>query len=1325
MAAAFVSYTSGSDSRSVTVPAGSDRLLVVACIGSAAVASTRTVTYNGVTLDVASSTNDFVQIHYMLSPPAGAATLTVSGGSLSTVIAAHYTGVGSFQAASGGEGSVASLSFSPSGAGLVVAGISATSASHTPVASTNERHDNAGEWYGDRIVASSGSVTVGVSSATDPDLAGAVFLEPVTSVDASGTAAALLATASGSATVVVNASGTAAAIIPTASGSATVTVDASGAAAALIPTASGTATLEVNASGAVSAPMATATGTAQPDQVDVAGAAAAPIPTATGTATVTVSVSGAVSAPIPTVSGGDVTVDPLPPNCDDRQLTQAQRQEGFTQNRTGVIQAVRPFTGSASFGNLIDYLNRELVPAVRQTRQKVNDTYLQVADNAPSANPLGYYFSTETTGADPTTGRIALNAATQSAATAISISQTNGRLVDVLPWLEVMSGSVTEPLGVVTLGDAVNPGRFIRADLDTMVDQGAYWSLGITVTEASHDNPFVEGEPVSLAFIPGVADNEGTGAQIPPGAIGPVASDTFLGNISGAPASPGAVPLADVDSASITYDATSHTFQRAALTGAIAAAANSNATLFAGIRHNGSAENDRSNLNFVSSNDITLTVTDDAANDELEITATLAPLVVTPETVGGTFTDYALPADTDVWDFTATSTISSVAGGTSGRRLVIRNGAAAGSGVTVTVQQFTGGTAGNRFLLTKATTHVLHPGDALEAMYVNSRWQQLDANRALYRTNSSGLGTSRGRVNFVDSTSITYSNADASADDEVTISPQRAALTGFAAAAANSNATTSAEPIITYTASSNMSAERVLSNGTNTVVDLGTAGQAQIDVDDFPLSGLADVAAGVVLGRQVDAGTGIVVALTGAEQGENIRFATPHTAPGTGDLTDYVPAGITTITEINIDPGVDVLFNSLTPGGHGQRIRIRKVANSNSVTIVNQAVAGTAAMRFQNIGNTTTPDIVLRHAHANVLVEYDSGAGRWLVIEWNPGIATVDNAGLVTPSASLVMNASAMERAALTGDVTAAQNSNATTIANAAVTLAKQANLAQSTIIGRAEGAGTGVPQALTPTQVVSIIDAEAPTWTGIHRHDTYIQFGTSTGLPANGDIRKAGTLRLDSGAELFLTSADIGVSASDVLSLAAATVSVNSTNGIQIGSTTGMPILGDIRKGSGEALRIQSGLDVDISADDDVNISADDDITVSATGNVAIAAGAAVTVSGAMRILDSIAVATPTTVSSPATVNDWAIGATSVVRITGATVTAITGMVAAESGHVVFILNASSNIVNLNREDAGSAASARFAGSGGSALIIRPGEMQIAMYDGNSARWRGLSGAT
>jgi hypothetical protein len=65
---------------------------------------------------------------------------------------------------------------------------------------------------------------------------------------------------------------------------------------------------------------------------------------------------------------------------------------------------------------------------------------------------------------------------------------------------------------------------------------------------------------------------------------------------------------------------------------------------------------------------------------------------------------------------------------------------------------------------------------------------------------------------------------DDAANDEIEIQIERAALTGFAVASANSNATTSAEPIVTFSASANMTAERVLTAGTNITLDVATPG---------------------------------------------------------------------------------------------------------------------------------------------------------------------------------------------------------------------------------------------------------------------------------------------------------------------------------------------------------------------------------------------------------------------------------------------------------------------------------------------------------------------
>lgn len=459
--------------------------------------------------------------------------------------------------------------------------------------------------------------------------------------------------------------------------------------------------------------------------------------------------------------------------CNDRQLSQAQREAGYDQQRTGVPRAVRPFSGAATVENLVDYLNRELVPGVQQTRGAINDVFLQVADNAPSANPLAFYFSTATAAADPTVGRIRLNASPQNTANILRVSQSNGRLVDVTPWLDVMSGGPTTPLGTVTLMDAINPGRFLRWDLNTMTDQGAYWDLGITFIEGSTADPFVEGEAVTLGFISGVS---AAGSTVPVGSLSPVATDTFLGNISGSTAAPSAVPLASVDSTSIVYDPTSHTFQRAALTGfaastqnsnattsaepivtysasanmsaervttsstsitvstatanqiefqrvaltgAISATANSNATLFAGILDNGAAENDRTSLDFITTTDVALAVTDNSGSDKLEVRATLAAGTTQNEGTGGEVT---VNAGVKVLAITSNISISGFArsgGNVDGDRFWVR----CNDGIECELEHATG-TAANQMSLPYAENFIV-PGRGMLEFRYEGAWRAI------------------------------------------------------------------------------------------------------------------------------------------------------------------------------------------------------------------------------------------------------------------------------------------------------------------------------------------------------------------------------------------------------------------------------------------------------------------------------------------------------------------------------------------------------------------------------------------------------------------------
>ena len=89
------------------------------------------------------------------------------------------------------------------------------------------------------------------------------------------------------------------------------------------------------------------------------------------------------------------------------------------------------------------------------------------------------------------------------------------------------------------------------------------------------------------------------------------------------------------------------------------------------------------------------------------------------------------------------------------------------------------------------------------------------------------------------------------------------------------------------------------------------------------------------------------------------------------------------------------------------------------------------------------------------------------------------------------------------GDITTSGSGATWTIDAAAVTLAKMADLAADTIVGRANGAGTGVPTALTATQARAILgDGTAATGSGGLARATSPTFVTpALGTPSSGAL--------------------------------------------------------------------------------------------------------------------------------------------------------------------------------------------------------------------------------
>jgi hypothetical protein len=199
-------------------------------------------------------------------------------------------------------------------------------------------------------------------------------------------------------------------------------------------------------------------------------------------------------------------------------------------------------------------------------------------------------------------------------------------------------------------------------------------------------------------------------------------------------------------------------------------------------------------------------------------------------------------------------------------------------------------------------------------------------------------------------------------------------------------------------------------------------------------------------------------------------------------VTQAVTTGAVTLTDAQIQAAGVVCTGTLVANA---TLNI-PTGRARYMMIVNNVTMGGFTFKALNVGGATT----------------DIPAGNNLV--WWPGDGSAPRVVSLTAAASAPPNASfvcigldptltnertlavggslamvdsgagaavTLSRAALTGDVTAAANANATTIAADAVDNAKLANMAQGTIKGRPAGSGTGDPGDLTGAQVYATLN--------------------------------------------------------------------------------------------------------------------------------------------------------------------------------------------------------------------------------------------------------------
>jgi hypothetical protein len=319
---------------------------------------------------------------------------------------------------------------------------------------------------------------------------------------------------------------------------------------------------------------------------------------------------------------------------------------------------------------------------------------------------------------------------------------------------------------------------------------------------------------------------------------------------------------------------------------------------------------------------------------------------------------------------------------------------------------------------------------------------------------------------------------------------QRSALTGDVTAPAGSNVTTiangavdlvhlstevtdaiaaagGAPPAAEYLVGAlhgDLSAERVVTDTTTVAWDLATGGQAKANVPDASLARtkLANGIACSVIGR-VSNSTGQVQDI---QAGANDRvLARASDVVGFVQITrgmiqsgeiisTHLEADAVTNAALRNSGACSVIGRAANSSGDPADISAAtndrvfcRTGDTLQFTTVTGAMIAANTVTFANLGQIATDTLVGRDT---------AGTGDMESIGVGGGIE--------------FSGSKAIQRSALTGDVTATAGSNATTIANDAVTNAKLANMAQATIKGRASGAGTGDPTDLTPAQARTVI---------------------------------------------------------------------------------------------------------------------------------------------------------------------------------------------------------------------------------------------------------------
>ncbi len=335
------------------------------------------------------------------------------------------------------------------------------------------------------------------------------------------------------------------------------------------------------------------------------------------------------------------------------------------------------------------------------------------------------------------------------------------------------------------------------------------------------------------------------------------------------------------------------------------------------------------------------------------------------------------------------------------------------------------------------------------------------------------------------------------------ITAQREALIGDVTAPKNSNTTTIANDAVTNAKAANMAANTIKgritgSTGdpedltaaqvrtiteTETTTQLNTRDtnnraranhtgtQASSTISDFDSASRAQTEAALV------AGTNITITPSGSGATRQLTIASSGGGGvSDGDKGDITVSGSGTVWTIDNDTiGLDELSATGTPSSSNfLRGDNTWATPSGGGSVTSVAVSGSDGIEIDSGSPITGAGTIALGVNAAALrthINVANGATAYTDENAQDAVGTIltdtTSIDLVYDDAGNTISA---QREALTGDVTASKNSNATTIANDVVTNAKAANMAVNTIKGRIT-AGTGDPEDLTAANVRTIIN--------------------------------------------------------------------------------------------------------------------------------------------------------------------------------------------------------------------------------------------------------------